>query len=45
MTGLSERFREQAERTPDAVAVRFGDRVVSYAELHARAAAFAAHLG
>ncbi|MYQ97103.1 condensation domain-containing protein, partial [Streptomyces sp. SID6139] len=34
---LPEAFRRQAERTPDAVAVRHGDQCLTYAELDARA--------
>ncbi|WP_153815523.1 non-ribosomal peptide synthase/polyketide synthase [Streptomyces sp. SUK 48] len=34
---LPEAFRRQAERTPDAVAVRHGDQSLTYAELDARA--------
>ncbi|HEX9935942.1 MAG TPA: amino acid adenylation domain-containing protein, partial [Longimicrobium sp.] len=35
--GLPARFAEQAARTPAAAAVAFGDEVVTYAELDARA--------
>ncbi|MBB1258527.1 non-ribosomal peptide synthetase [Streptomyces alkaliterrae] len=41
---LPELFEEQAARTPDAVAVGFGDRSVSYAELDALADVLAARL-
>ncbi|MEU3030633.1 non-ribosomal peptide synthase/polyketide synthase [Streptomyces incarnatus] len=34
---LPEAFRRQAERTPDAIAVRHGDQCLTYAELDARA--------
>jgi amino acid adenylation domain-containing protein len=41
---LPEAFREQVAARPDAVAIRFGDRTVSYAALDARADAIAATL-
>jgi len=41
---LPEAFRAQVAARPDAVAVRFGDRPVSYAALDARADAIAAGL-
>ncbi|HEY7768546.1 amino acid adenylation domain-containing protein, partial [Longimicrobium sp.] len=41
---IHELFDEQAERTPDAVAVRFEDESLSYAELNARANRLANHL-
>ncbi|MBB1242298.1 amino acid adenylation domain-containing protein [Streptomyces durbertensis] len=41
---LPELFEEQAARTPDAVAVGFGDRSVSYAELDGLADALASRL-
>ncbi|MDB4951689.1 MAG: Malonyl CoA-acyl carrier protein transacylase [Gemmatimonadetes bacterium] len=37
-------FAEQAARTPDAVAVAFGERALTYAELDARADRVARHL-
>ena len=37
-------FEAQAERTPDAVAVSYGDHSLSYAELDARAGRLANHL-
>ena len=37
-------FAAQAERTPDAVAVEFGDRCLSYRQLNARANRLARHL-
>jgi amino acid adenylation domain-containing protein len=39
-----ELFEEQAARTPDAVAVLFGQRKLSYAEVNARANRLAHHL-
>ncbi len=39
-----EAFRARAERSPDAVAVRSGDRALSYGELNARANRLARHL-
>ncbi len=41
---VHELFEEQAARTPDAVAVDFGDRKLSYRELDARANALAHRL-
>ncbi|TDT97559.1 non-ribosomal peptide synthase protein (TIGR01720 family)/amino acid adenylation domain-containing protein [Streptomyces sp. 846.5] len=41
---VPELFRAQAARTPDAPAVRCGERVLSYAELDARADALAQRL-
>ncbi|MFI8083400.1 amino acid adenylation domain-containing protein [Kitasatospora sp. NPDC086009] len=41
---VPELFARQARRTPDAVAVVFGDQRLSYAELDARADRFAARL-
>ncbi|MBV9775389.1 MAG: amino acid adenylation domain-containing protein, partial [Gemmatimonadetes bacterium] len=41
---VHERFEAQAARTPDAVAVEFGDARLSYAELDARANRVARHL-
>jgi len=41
---LPEAFREQVRARPDAIAIRFGDRTVSYAALDARADAIAATL-
>jgi aspartate racemase len=37
-------IEEQAERTPEAVAVRCGGRQITYAELNSRAAQLASHL-
>ncbi|HLX78422.1 MAG TPA: amino acid adenylation domain-containing protein, partial [Acidimicrobiales bacterium] len=41
---VQELFEEQVIRTPDAVAVEFGERSVSYAELNARANGLARRL-
>ncbi len=41
---LAELFEEQAARHPDAVAVRHGDRELTYAQLNARANRVAHHL-
>ncbi|USQ87996.1 amino acid adenylation domain-containing protein [Streptomyces phaeoluteigriseus] len=41
---VPELFARQVRRAPDAIAVVFGDQQVSYAELDARSARFAAHL-
>ncbi|HVY36513.1 MAG TPA: non-ribosomal peptide synthase/polyketide synthase, partial [Polyangia bacterium] len=41
---IHELFEEQAERTPEAAALSFGGRTVSYRELDARAARVAARL-
>ncbi|HEV3049978.1 MAG TPA: amino acid adenylation domain-containing protein, partial [Longimicrobium sp.] len=41
---IHELFQAQAERTPDAVAVRFEDASLTYAELNARANRLAHHL-
>ncbi|UGT56759.1 non-ribosomal peptide synthase/polyketide synthase [Nocardia asteroides] len=41
---LVDRFTEQVDRTPDAVAVRFGDTTLTYAEFDARVRALAARL-
>jgi amino acid adenylation domain-containing protein len=41
---IHERFEAQAERTPDAVAVVYEDRLWTYAELNARANRLAHHL-
>ena len=41
---LHQLFEQQAARTPEAIAVRFGDRSLSYRALNARANALAAHL-
>ena len=41
---LPELFAAQAQRTPDAIAVVFGDEWLSYAELDARANQLAHHL-
>ncbi|WP_350935577.1 amino acid adenylation domain-containing protein [Micromonospora mangrovi] len=42
--GVHEAFQEQARLTPDAIAVTFGDRRLSYAELNRRANALARRL-
>jgi amino acid adenylation domain-containing protein len=42
--GVHRLVEEQAERTPEAVAVRFGDEALSFAELEARANRLARHL-
>jgi amino acid adenylation domain-containing protein len=44
LTAVHARFEAQAARTPDAVAIEFGDERVSYAELNARANRLARHL-
>jgi amino acid adenylation domain-containing protein len=41
---VHELFEEQAERTPNAVAVVFGEKSLTYAELNARANQLAHHL-
>jgi len=41
---IHELFEEQAERTPDAVALVFGDREVTYRELNQRSNQLAHHL-
>ena len=41
---IHEMFEEQAERTPDAVAVIFGDQQLTYRELNMRANQLAHHL-
>ncbi|HUQ57182.1 non-ribosomal peptide synthetase [Lentzea sp.] len=41
---VPELVARQAARTPDAPALRFGDRTLSYGELSSRASALAAHL-
>src|SRR5262249_55191356 len=41
---IHERFEVQAARTPDAVAVRFEEESLTYAELNARANQLAHHL-
>ena len=41
---VHQQFEAQAERTPDAVAVRYDDRALTYAELNARANEMAARL-
>jgi amino acid adenylation domain-containing protein len=41
---VHERFEQQAEHTPDAAAVRFGDRRLTFRELDARADALAHRL-
>src|SRR6516225_7844099 len=41
---LHELVEEQARRTPDAVAVQFRDRQLTYAELDAKANQLARHL-
>lgn len=42
---FGELFEQQAARTPDAVAVSFGNQKLSYAELNDRANQLARHLG
>ncbi|HEV7669747.1 MAG TPA: non-ribosomal peptide synthase/polyketide synthase [Thermoanaerobaculia bacterium] len=42
--GLHELFEDQALRTPEAPALAFGEQVLSYAELNARANRLAHHL-
>jgi amino acid adenylation domain-containing protein/non-ribosomal peptide synthase protein (TIGR01720 family) len=42
--GIHALFEAQAEQTPDAVAVRFGDRRLTYLELNHRANRLARHL-
>ncbi|MEP6769656.1 MAG: amino acid adenylation domain-containing protein, partial [Acidobacteriota bacterium] len=44
MTTLARLFEEQAERTPEAVAVEFGAESLSYRELNGRANRLARHL-
>ena len=44
-TCVHEQFEAQAARTPEAVAVAFGDRRLTYAELNARASSLARRLG
>ncbi|HVB37167.1 MAG TPA: amino acid adenylation domain-containing protein, partial [Vicinamibacterales bacterium] len=41
---LHERFEAQARRTPDATAITFGDRTLTYAQLNASATRVAARL-
>ena len=41
---IHEVFRAQARRTPEAIAVRYGDRTLSYAELDRRSDGLARHL-
>jgi len=41
---LDEMFEEQVEKTPEAVAVEFGERTLSYAELNAQANRLAHYL-
>lgn len=41
---IHEIFREQARRTPEAIAVRYGDQTLSYAELDRRSDGLARHL-
>ncbi|TCJ99079.1 non-ribosomal peptide synthetase [Nocardia alba] len=41
---LVDRFAEQAARTPDAVAVQYGDRTLTYAQFDARVRVLAARL-
>ncbi|MEE8586981.1 MAG: condensation domain-containing protein, partial [Acidobacteriota bacterium] len=41
---FNQRFREQAQRTPDACAAGFQEQACSYAELHNRSAVLAGHL-
>ncbi|HST61415.1 MAG TPA: amino acid adenylation domain-containing protein, partial [Longimicrobium sp.] len=41
---VQELFAEQAERTPDALALVFGDETLTYAELHRRSDALARRL-
>jgi amino acid adenylation domain-containing protein len=43
-TCFHEVFREQALRSPEAVAVRYGERAMTYRELNAQAADLAAYL-
>ncbi|MBZ4423049.1 non-ribosomal peptide synthase/polyketide synthase, partial [Myxococcus sp. RHSTA-1-4] len=42
--GAHERFAAQAERTPDAIALTFGEQRITYRELNARANQLAWHL-
>jgi amino acid adenylation domain-containing protein/non-ribosomal peptide synthase protein (TIGR01720 family) len=42
--GIAQVFEEQVQRTPEAPAVQFGDRVFTYGELNARANRLAHHL-
>jgi amino acid adenylation domain-containing protein len=44
LSSIDALFREQAARTPDAVAAVFGDQALTYAELDARSNRFARHL-
>src|SRR5678816_1105567 len=43
-TSLHHQCEEQVRRTPDAVAVSFGEQQVTYAEVNARANQLAHHL-
>jgi non-ribosomal peptide synthetase component F len=42
--GFPQLFEQQVSRTPDAIAVRFNDRQLTYHELNTRANRWARHL-